>query len=162
MTDPLWKRNNEDDAEGSVPSPLRSDAEASGGSSRSGRGSSRSRDPSGSGSPSRFRQLSNPITMNGLVVRVYDKYQGTWTEERRKEVLAFGQKPSTAAGKRASRKFKGRAGKAVGQEITKLLKQSLLFTNMLVITSVRNDWPFSAFANLLDEMGSKMPVGEKK
>ncbi|KAH6597359.1 hypothetical protein BASA50_004501 [Batrachochytrium salamandrivorans] len=136
MTDPLWKRNNEDDAEGSVPSPLRSDAEASGGSSRSGRGSSRSRDPSGSGSPSRFRQLSNPITMNGLVVRVYDKYQVPGQRSVARKFLRLVRNPALLLVKERVGSLKGELAR-------------------------RNDWPFSALANLLDEMGSKMPVGEK-
>ncbi|KAJ1330519.1 hypothetical protein BSLG_009281 [Batrachochytrium salamandrivorans] len=42
-----------------------------------------------------------------------------------------------------------------------LLQLSLRFTNILVITSVRNDWPFKAASNLLDEMVSKAPEREK-
>ncbi|KAH6560760.1 hypothetical protein BASA62_010267 [Batrachochytrium salamandrivorans] len=95
MTDPLWKRNGEDDAEGSVPSPLRSDAEASGGRGRSGRGGD------GSHSPSRFRQLSKSITLDSLVKKVYEKYKHLWTEDLRGRILAFGQKISVAAGNKA-------------------------------------------------------------
>ncbi|KAH6593018.1 hypothetical protein BASA61_004405 [Batrachochytrium salamandrivorans] len=84
MTDPLWKRNGDDDAEGSVPSSLRSDAGASGGRSRSGRGGDRSRSSSGSRSPSRSRRLPDLITLNALVVRVYDEHKPIWTEDRRK------------------------------------------------------------------------------
>ncbi|KAH6565918.1 hypothetical protein BASA62_007001 [Batrachochytrium salamandrivorans] len=101
------------------PGPLLDHAGASGGRSRSGRGGDRSRSSSGSRSPSRSRRLPDLITLNALVVRVYDEHKPIWTEDRRKEVLAFGQKPSVAAG---------------------------------------NKMPLQ---KLLEEVVSKMPVGEK-
>ncbi|KAH6597369.1 hypothetical protein BASA50_004511 [Batrachochytrium salamandrivorans] len=161
MTDPLWKRNGDDDAEGSVPSSLRSDAGASGGRSRSGRGGDRSRSSSGSRSPSRSRRLPDLITLNALVVRVYDEHKPIWTEDRRKEVLAFGQKPSVAAGNKVRRKIRGEAGTAMGKEIEMLLQQSLRFTNILVIINIRADGPFQIPEKLLEEVVSKMPEREK-
>ncbi|KAH6581496.1 hypothetical protein BASA60_002396 [Batrachochytrium salamandrivorans] len=132
MTDPLWKRNGEDDAEGSVPSPLRSDAEASGGRGRSGAWWSM-----------RNINISGQRTSAG-------------------EVLAFGQKLSVAAGNKARRTVRGRAGKFIGQEITMLLRLSLQFTNMLVITNIRDGGSLQIPEKLLEEVGSKAPAGERK
>ncbi|KAJ1330520.1 hypothetical protein BSLG_009282 [Batrachochytrium salamandrivorans] len=154
MTDPLWKRNGDDDAEGSAQSSLRSDAGASGGSSRSDRGSPRTRRlPTKTSFPQ--------ISLKELVARVYEENQYLWEEGLRKRILSFGQETSVAAGKKARGRVEGEAGTAMGKEITELLHQSQQFSHIMVIINIRDTGPFQIPEKLLKEVGSKAPAGEK-
>ncbi|KAJ1340245.1 hypothetical protein BSLG_005131 [Batrachochytrium salamandrivorans] len=149
MTGSLWKRNNGDEEEGAAQSSPGSDAGASGGSNRSGRGGDKS------------RQLPDLISLKELVLQIYEKYKHLWTEDRCEQILAFGQKLSAAAGKRASGTVGGKIGNVVGKEIEMLLQQSLRFTNIMTLINIRTTGPVQIPEKLLKEVVSKAPKEER-
>ncbi|KAJ1330521.1 hypothetical protein BSLG_009283 [Batrachochytrium salamandrivorans] len=161
MTGSLWKRNNGDEEEGAAQSSPESDASASGGSSRSDR--SGGDDDHGPPRSSRLpTKTSFPqISLKDLVLQIYDEHKHLWTKDRREQILAFGQKPSVAAGSKMRRKIGGEAGIAMGKEITALLHQSQQFSNIMTLINIRTTGPFQIPEKLLKEVVSKAPEEER-